>query len=96
MKQHLLFNWLFQLFIHNDLNSLQQQFRKEILPTEYGGDDGPVQNIIDDWERILVENRDFFIDGENCGIDEVKTNVMKSKDNSLFGLDGSFRKLEFD
>lgn len=44
----------------------------------------------------MVENRDYFIDGEKCGYKETEKNEMKSKDNSLFGLDGSFRKLEFD
>lgn len=85
-----------QLYIHNDLNSLQQHFSKEILPSEYGGNDGQVQNIIDDWEKTLIGNRDYFIEGEKCGINERETSLMKPKDNELFGLDGSFRKLEFD
>jgi hypothetical protein len=52
--------------------------------------------IIDAMEKQLVDNRDFFIEDENYGVDE-KKRVGKPKNfESLFGVEGSFRQLMID
>jgi len=34
-----------RIFMHSDMKSLYDYVPREILPTEYGGDAGPIQNI---------------------------------------------------
>ncbi|GAB1870034.1 Alpha-tocopherol transfer protein [Camponotus japonicus] len=35
-----------------------------ILPVEYGGTDGTIQELTEYWKRVVEENRDWFIDDE--------------------------------
>ncbi|KAL6431718.1 hypothetical protein ACFW04_007330 [Cataglyphis niger] len=37
-----------------------------ILPVEYGGTDGTVQELTEYWKKVVEENRDWFIDDEKC------------------------------
>lgn len=68
-----------------------------MLPAEYGGDAGPVQDIIDHWEKKILEYRDYFLEDESKYGTEEKKRIGKPKNaESLFGIDGSFRKLEVD
>jgi hypothetical protein len=52
--------------------------------------------IIDAMEKQLVDNRDFFIEDENYGVDEKKRVGRPKNSESLFGLEGSFRQLVID
>lgn len=36
---------MFQIHVHNDLESLHKMVPKEVLPAEYGGDIGPLADI---------------------------------------------------
>ncbi|XP_072762205.1 retinol-binding protein pinta-like isoform X3 [Anoplolepis gracilipes] len=36
----------------------------DILPVEYGGTDGTIQELIDYWKKVIEENRDWFIDDD--------------------------------
>ncbi|XP_062554116.1 alpha-tocopherol transfer protein-like [Armigeres subalbatus] len=86
------------IFHGSSLQSLHKYFPKSILPTEYGGDLGPVQQFVDDWEQRLIDNRDYLIHDQSLGVDESKrksTNPV-SEETYLFGTEGSFRKLEID
>lgn len=69
---------------------------RKLLPKEYGGEAGPIQDIIDAMEKKLVENRDFFVEDEKFGVDEKKRVGKPKNSESLFGLDGSFRQLVID
>jgi hypothetical protein len=52
--------------------------------------------IIDAMEKQLVDNRDFFIEDENYGVDEKKRVGIPKNFESLFGVEGSFRQLMID
>lgn len=60
-----------------------------MLPAEYGGKAGPIQDLIDDWERRLVANKDYFNEMEKQGTDESRRQIVQE-------VIGSFRKLEVD
>ncbi|KAJ6645817.1 Alpha-tocopherol transfer protein-like [Pseudolycoriella hygida] len=85
-----------RIFVHDSFESLYKHINKEILPTEYGGNAGSVQSIADEWQRKLMEKRDWFIDDGKYKTDESKRLVKSSKNEELFGTVGSFRKLEVD
>ncbi|XP_049289270.1 retinol-binding protein pinta-like [Anopheles funestus] len=80
------------------LESLHKYFPKSVLPAELGGDLGPVQQFVDDWEQKLIDNRTYLIEEESLGVDEGRrrtTNPL-AEEKDLFGTAGTFRKLEFD
>lgn len=69
---------------------------KQYLPEEYGGSNGVIQDVIDHWEKKLLSYRDHFEDEKQYGTNE-KLRPGKAVDaQSLFGIEGSFRKLEVD
>ena len=79
------------------MQSLYEHVPKTILPEEYGGDAGPMQNIILKWEIKFLEYRDYFLEDEKYGVDESRRIEKDNKTaNVLVGLKGSFRKLEID
>ncbi|KAL6263041.1 hypothetical protein P5V15_005837 [Pogonomyrmex californicus] len=65
---------LFKTFMNEDLKKKIHSFRTtegsfndipaNILPNEYGGSGGPVQELTDYWRKLIEENRDWFIDDE--------------------------------
>ena len=67
-----------------------------ILPTEYGGEAGPLSDMASEWQRKLTANREWYLDDQKYGSDE-KRRVGRAKNaDMLFGIDGSFRSLEID
>lgn len=67
------------------------------MPEEYGGEAGPVKDIIDEWEQKLLSYRQYFQeDEEQFGVDEQKRIGNLNNSDSLFGVDGSYNHLEFD
>nr|XP_019550290.2 uncharacterized protein LOC109420412 [Aedes albopictus] len=63
-----------RLMVHgSNMESLYQHIPKRLLPTEYGGEAGPLQDIIDKWVEKIESYRDFFLEDEQYGTDEKKT-----------------------
>ncbi|KAJ6643326.1 Alpha-tocopherol transfer protein-like [Pseudolycoriella hygida] len=86
-----------RIYVHGtDMDALYKVVPRKLLPKEYGGEAGPIQDIIDNLEKTLVENRNFFIEDEDYGVDEKKRVGKPKNSESLFGVDGSFRQLSID
>lgn len=62
----------------NRLDSLYKCIPQRCLPTEYGGEAGPIQDIIDDWEKKLIDNKEYFKELDKHGI-RVAKGSSKSK-----------------
>lgn len=85
------------MYVHGDnMESLYKQVPKSLLPSEYGGDAGPIQDMVNHWEKKIMEYRPFFLDEDKYGSDESKRPGKPKTNESLFGTDGSFRKLDVD
>lgn len=54
-----------------DLESLYKHVPKRFLPTEYGGEAGTIQSLIDHWEQKLLDNRDALAEWEQYGTNEL-------------------------
>jgi hypothetical protein len=78
------------------MESLFKVVPKKIMPAEYGGEAGPIQDIIDDVEKRLVDFRDFFIDDEKLGVNEKKRVGRPKNAESIYGIEGTFRQLAID
>ncbi|XP_047515366.1 alpha-tocopherol transfer protein-like [Pieris napi] len=86
-----------RIFVYGqNLNSFHERFPQELLPEEYGGNNGTVQDLSDYWTHILESNRDWFLAEEEACSDESRRPENPKTTSSLFGVDGSFRKLDFD
>nr|XP_045595419.1 retinol-binding protein pinta-like isoform X1 [Procambarus clarkii] len=80
----------------NDLESLHRQVPKEVLPVEYGGTNGTVEEITKYWLERVDARRDWLLEDEKYGVDESKRPGKAKTSADLFGIEGSFRKLTVD
>ncbi|XP_050098596.1 uncharacterized protein LOC126579235 [Anopheles aquasalis] len=82
--------------VHESFEALHKVIPKKYLPEEYGGSGGRLDDIINDWQRKLIANRDFFAEDAKYRNDERKRPGKPKNASNLFGVEGSFRSLEFD
>lgn len=60
------------MYVHgSDLESLYQHVNKRFLPTEYGGEAGSIQSLIDDWEKKLIDDWESLKEWEKYGSNEL-------------------------
>ncbi|KAJ8917406.1 hypothetical protein NQ315_002430 [Exocentrus adspersus] len=85
-----------RIYVHSDLESLYKYVPKEILPGEYGGTAGKLQDFHDQWMEKLREYTPWFKQQEDIKADESKRPGKPTNYEDLFGLDGSFRQLTID
>ncbi|XP_066591221.1 alpha-tocopherol transfer protein-like [Prorops nasuta] len=85
-----------RIFVHSDIKTLYNHIPQEILPTEYGGNAGPIQAIHDTWMRKLEEYSGWFKEQESLKANEALRPDKPKTHDDLFGLDGSFRQLQID
>ena len=86
-----------RLWFHGtDQQSLHAAIPPECLPEEYGGTLGSVEDMVQHWVKRMEENREFFIDYMQYGVDESRRRGKQKTAADLFGIEGSFRKLEID
>ncbi len=78
------------------MDALYKVVPRKLLPNEYGGEAGTIQEITDNLEKSLLAHREFFIEDENYGVDEKKRIGRPKNSESLFGVDGTFRQLTID
>ncbi|XP_055908953.1 alpha-tocopherol transfer protein-like [Eupeodes corollae] len=82
--------------IHKKYESLYEHVPEKYLPVEYGGKNGTIQDVIDTWEAKLLSYREYFNDEVNYGTNEKLRPGKPMTSETVFGLAGSFRKLDVD
>ncbi|RXG52335.1 Alpha-tocopherol transfer protein [Armadillidium vulgare] len=86
-----------RVYVHgNNMESLYEHVPKNILPKEYGGSNGTVQDIVDYWCENVNKNRKWLLEDEKYKVDESKRPGKPKTSSELFGIEGSFRKLDVD
>ncbi|XP_076029003.1 alpha-tocopherol transfer protein-like isoform X3 [Oratosquilla oratoria] len=80
----------------SDLESLYKQVPRDILPIEYGGTNGSVDDITRYWAKKVEDKRDWLLNDEKFCVNESKRLGKPKTSSDLFGLEGTFRKLEVD
>lgn len=63
---------------------------------EYGGKNGTIADLITYWENKIAEYKDYLIEEAKYGTDESKRQAQLKHHDALFGVEGSFRKLDVD
>uniref|UniRef100_A0A2A4JCS0 CRAL-TRIO domain-containing protein n=1 Tax=Heliothis virescens TaxID=7102 RepID=A0A2A4JCS0_HELVI len=86
-----------RISVHNqNYGDLYKTISKSILPVEYGGDDGQLQELTDHWKAKVESYRDWFLKQEEVRSDESKRPGSPKNSSNLFGVEGSFRSLDVD
>ena len=102
-----------------DLTKLHEELGVEVLPAEYGGTNGSIQDHIgkkhghflvistfniltsensftDALRKHLKTNRNFLLEMSKYRANEKKRPGKSKTHSDLFGMEGSFRQLDFD
>ncbi|XP_032686048.1 alpha-tocopherol transfer protein-like isoform X2 [Odontomachus brunneus] len=85
------------IYFHPNIESARKHIPVEALPNEIGGQAGPIKDLINKHIKLLEEFRAWFLHDER--VERVNESLRVSKfqgGDGLFGMDGSFKKLEID
>ncbi|XP_075991499.1 alpha-tocopherol transfer protein-like [Anticarsia gemmatalis] len=86
-----------KIFVHSrDMTVLYEHIPKETLPVEYGGNGGTAEEITDYWMKKIDEYESWLDDDMKYGTDETKRPGNPKTPERMFGVQGSFRKLDVD
>lgn len=85
------------LHMHSTLESLEKFIPLDVLPNESGGKAGPLMELHGIHLKKLEDNRDWFLEEERTKRVNESLRPGKGKTaTDLFGVEGSFKKLEID
>lgn len=85
------------LHMHSTLESLDKSIPLDVLPNEAGGKAGPLMELHEKQIKKLEDNRDWFREEERTKRVNESLRPGKGKTaTDLFGVEGSFKKLEID
>lgn len=83
--------------MHTSLESLSKYIDIDILPNECGGKAGPIMSLQEEAIKTIEEHRAWFIyDQENNRVKEALRPGKSKNEADLFGVEGSFKKLDID
>lgn len=86
-----------RIYFHgNNLESLYKSVPKEILPNEYGGTAGPIEAMHNAWIKKMESYIPWFKEHEKLVADESRRPGKPKNYDDLFGMEGSFKKLNID
>ena len=68
----------------------------EVLPLEYGGTNSSLEELTEFWSEELERKRDWLVEQSGYKTDEARRPGKPKSHSDIFGIEGSFRKLEID
>ncbi|XP_012250875.1 alpha-tocopherol transfer protein-like [Athalia rosae] len=84
------------LVLHSNKDSLNQKIPLEILPNEAGGEAGTLKDLWAAQVKILENHRAWFQEQESRKVNEALRPGKAKNAADLFGVEGSFKKLDID
>ncbi|XP_037813915.1 alpha-tocopherol transfer protein-like [Lucilia sericata] len=86
-----------RLFVYgHNLDDLQKNIPKKYLPAYLGGENGTKEELLKNFDQKWLEYKDYFKENENYGTEELLRPGKPIDFDSIYGLGGSFRKLDVD
>ncbi|KAK5638250.1 hypothetical protein RI129_012545 [Pyrocoelia pectoralis] len=85
------------LYLHtNTIDPLFKHVPLENLPSDYGGKAGPLSELYELNKKTMSENAEFFkMDEKQLGNESKRIGKPKNA-SDIFGVEGSFKKLDLD
>ncbi|KAI4477147.1 PREDICTED: alpha-tocopherol transfer protein-like isoform X2 [Polistes canadensis] len=85
------------LHVHSTLESVAKFIPLEILPTDVAGKAGLTKDLHEEYIKKLEDHRPWFLQDEMSGrVNEALRPGQSKNATDLFGVEGSFKKLEID
>ncbi|KAJ0173136.1 hypothetical protein K1T71_011312 [Dendrolimus kikuchii] len=86
-----------RVHVHNSNETLYEHVPRELLPTDYGGEEKQYKEICDDWTKELSteKNVKFFEEMKNARTNETLRRAINFNENYI-GMAGTFRNLTVD
>lgn len=75
---------------------MYEKVPQKYLPVEYGGENGCIPDLVAHWEKKFEEYQEYFKEDVKYGTDEHLRQGKPIDFESMFGMEGSFRKLNVD
>lgn len=82
--------------VYTDENITLEAVPKAILPRDYGGDGDSIAEITEYWKEKVESYQSWFKEDENYYSIEAKRPGKPKTSDAVFGVEGSFRKLDVD
>ena len=79
-----------------DFTGIQEELGLEVLPQEYGGTNSSLAELTEFWAGEMERRRDWLIEQPRYKTDEARRPGKPKSHSDIFGIEGSFRKLEID
>ncbi|XP_050445986.1 retinol-binding protein pinta-like isoform X3 [Cataglyphis hispanica] len=76
--------------------SLYALIPRSILPVDFGGEQPSLDTIADMWKAKLMQRREWFLEQEKVKVNESLRSNSVIKPDDVFGVSGTFRKLNID
>lgn len=76
-------------------DQLYQEIPQKLMPVEYGGEAGTIAEIMETWVQKAKQYEKYFEEDVNYGTNEKLRPGKPKNAELLFGVEGSFRQLEF-
>lgn len=94
---HVLIDSLFKIFTYGqNCDDLEKNIGKKYLPIDLGGENGCNKELIKNFDKKWLEYSDYFKESFNYGTNELLRPGGMIDFDSIYGLGGSFRKIEVD
>ncbi|GBP10037.1 hypothetical protein EVAR_73621_1 [Eumeta japonica] len=85
------------VFIHSDdFTNEETGIPLKYLPTYLGGQNGSAEEHVKEFEKKFLEYESYFKENANYGTNELLRPVKPIDFDGIYGLGGSFRKLDVD
>nr|XP_049708172.1 alpha-tocopherol transfer protein-like [Helicoverpa armigera] len=86
-----------RLYVHNkNYEELYKHIPKDVLPAEYGGNAGTIDDISEYWRNKVKQYDSWLQEDYQYGTIESKRPGKPKTAEDMFGVEGSFRKLDVD
>lgn len=82
--------------IFTSFADLSKDVPLDVLPEEYGGNGGKLDEIASYWKSKIESYKDWFAEDQKYRNDEKKRPGKPKTTESVFGVEGSFRQLAVD
>ncbi|XP_056648874.1 alpha-tocopherol transfer protein-like isoform X1 [Diorhabda sublineata] len=84
------------LYLHTNTESIFKQIPKDVFPQEYGGSCESIKILQEKTKCQMNDNAKLIVFLTNQVVDESKRHGKPKNANEIFGVEGSFKKLQVD